>query len=40
MITEKVKINVWSNKEREQLKAEYFIDSNAIAQNQSELAKR
>jgi hypothetical protein len=40
MITEKVKVNVWSNKEREQLKAEYFVNSNAIAQNQSELAKR
>jgi hypothetical protein len=40
MITEKVKINAWGNKEREQLKAEYFVDSNVIAQSQSELAKR
>ena len=31
MITEKVKINAWGNKEREQLKAEYFVDSNVIA---------
>jgi len=39
MITEKVKFSVWSNKEREQLKTEYFVDSNAIAQNQSAMAK-
>ena len=39
MITEKVKFSVWSNKEREQLKVEYFADSNNIAREQSKLAK-
>ena len=40
MITEKVKFSVWSNKEREQLKDEFFVNSNKIAEEQSELAKR
>lgn len=41
MITEKVKVSVWSNKEREQLKKEYFQDYNTIAQQRcnSDLAK-
>ena len=40
MITEKVRFNVWSNKEREQLKAEFFVDSNNLANASSELAKK
>ena len=40
MITEKVKVSVWSNKEREQLKAEFFVDSNNLANASSELAKK
>ena len=40
MITEKVKVNVWSNKEREQLKEEFFVDSNKLAAASSELAKK
>ena len=40
MITEKVRVNVWSNKEREQLKAEFFVDSNNLANASSELAKK
>ena len=40
MITEKVRFQFWSNKEREQLKAEYFVDSNELAEASSELAKK
>jgi hypothetical protein len=35
MITEKVKANVWSNKEIERFKAEHFQDYNAVARERS-----
>ena len=38
MITEKVRVNVWSNKVREQLKEEFFVNSNDLANASSELA--
>lgn len=38
MITEKVRVNVWSNKEREQLKEEYFVNSEKLANASSELS--
>jgi len=40
MITEKVRVSVWSNKEREQLKEEFFVDSNKLSNASSELAKK
>jgi hypothetical protein len=40
MITEKVRFQFWSNKEREQLKEEFFVDSNKLAEASSELAKK
>jgi hypothetical protein len=40
MITEKAKLNVWSNKEVEMLKLDYFIDYNTVAYASSELAKK
>ena len=40
MITEKAKLNVWSNKEVEMFKKEYFIDYNTVAYASSELAKK
>jgi len=40
MITEKAKLSVWSNKEVEMFKPEYFVDYNGVAQFSSELAKK
>ena len=40
MITEKVRVSVWNNKEREQLKEEFFVDSNKLSNASSELAKK
>lgn len=40
MITEKVKVSAFREVYREQLKREYFVDSNFLAQNNSDLAKR
>lgn len=40
IITEKAKLSVWSNKEVEMFKPEYFRDYNVIAHNSSELAKK
>ena len=40
MITEKVKVSVWSNKEREQLKEEFFVNSGILANASSELSKK
>lgn len=38
MITEKVRVSVWNNKVREQLKEEFFVNSNDLANASSELA--
>ena len=38
MITEKERVSVWSNKVREQLKTEYFVNRNDLANASSELA--
>ena len=40
MITEKVKVGFLGSKEREQLKEEYFVDSNKLANASSDLAKK
>lgn len=40
MITEKVKVSVWSNKEREQLKEEFFVNSGGLANESSDLARK
>ena len=40
IITEKVKVNVWSNKEREQLKEEFFVDSIKLANASSKLSQK
>ena len=40
MITEKAKLSMWSNKEVEMFKSEYFVDYNGVAQFSSELAKK
>jgi hypothetical protein len=40
MITEKVKVSVFREVYREQLKPEHFVDSNFLAQSNSDLAKK
>jgi hypothetical protein len=40
MITEKVRVGFLGSKEREQLKEEYFVDSNKLANASSDLAKK